>query len=145
MQTPQYIHVHTYMDLYVRLNTHISTSETAMSSRRLFIPVGMKSSHTLSFATTVEELPIDTSLDVFGLPANACFVLLDYRVSAVGNPQAYTMQHQTHVMTCPPCSPSKDRQLWCAQMCLEEAAAMWIMYLISSFSRRSHVDWLIVV
>lgn len=116
-----------------------------MSSRSLFVSVGMKLYHPLRSTAIMKELHIDTSSDVFGVPANACFVLLGYGVTEVGNPQAYTTATSDPCnMTCPYCSPGKDRQLWGAQMC-QEAAAMQIMYLIPSFSRRSHVDWLIVV
>lgn len=89
-----------------------------MSSRSLFIPVGMKPDHPLRFAAIRKELHIDTSPDVFGLPANACFVLLNYGFTEVGNAQAYTTATSDlcHT-TCPHCSPGKDRQLLCAQMC----------------------------
>lgn len=116
-----------------------------MSSRSLFTPVGKKPDQPMRYAGIMKELYIDTSPDVFGVPANACFVLLNYRLTAVGNPQAYitAMSEPCHT-ACPHCSPGKDRQLWCAQA-HQETAAMQITYLIPSFSRRSHMDWLIIV
>lgn len=89
-----------------------------MSSRSLFIPVGMKPNHPLRFAGKMKELHIDTSPDVFGVPANACFVLLNYEFTEAGNPQAYTAATSGPChMTCPHWSPGTDRQLRCAQMC----------------------------
>lgn len=81
-----------------------------MSSRSLFIPVGMKLDHFLRFAVIMKELHIDTSPDIFGVPANACFVLLNYRFTEVRNPQAYTTATSDPChMTCPHCSPGKDK------------------------------------
>lgn len=127
-----------------------------MSSRSLFIPVGMKPDHPLRFAAIMKELYIDTSPDAFGVPANACFVLLNYRFTEVGGtPKPTPLQHQTHVIrlvltvllvrtdSCGVhrCVRKQQQRRSCTWSPAFPEGAMWIGWSLSKFRMLGSAPW----